>query len=39
MNHVTHTLSYADMSMYSREIKKPRNTDIDSILVHNFQFF
>ena len=35
MNHVTHILSYVDMNMYSPEIKKPRNTDIDSVLVHN----
>ena len=35
MNPMTHPLSSADISMFSPEIKKSRNTDIDSILVHN----
>ena len=35
MNPVIHPLSSADISMFSPGIKKSRNTDIDSILVHN----
>ena len=34
MNHVTHPLDSVDASMLYPEIKKSRNADIDSILVH-----
>ena len=42
MNHVTHPLSSADISIFhwkSVYFAVSRNTDIDSILMHNFYFF
>ena len=39
MNHVTHPLSSADISIFLTEISKftvSRNTDTDSIYIHNF---
>ena len=42
MNHVTHPLSSADMRFFchkSANFVASGNTDIDSILIHNFWFF
>ena len=42
MNYVTHPLSSAYISIFPQEISKfalSRNTDIDCMLIHNFQFF
>ena len=42
MNHVTHPLSFADTSIFhwkSANFATSENTDIDSILVHNFSLF
>ena len=42
MNHVTHPLSPADTSIFqwkSANFAIPRNTDIDSILIHNLYLF
>ena len=39
MNHVTHILSYADISIFYRKPANfviSRNTDIDCILIYNF---
>ena len=39
INHVTHQLSSADISIFSRKsanFATSRNTDIDWILIHNF---
>ena len=42
MNHVTHTLSSADISIFHRKsanLALSRNADIDCMLVLNFQVF
>ena len=42
MNHATHLLSSADISIFSPGINKfcyTRNTDIDCFLIHNFHLF
>ena len=42
MNHVTHPLTSADISIFYRKSANfvtSRNTDIDFILVHNFNYF
>ena len=36
INHVTHPLSHADISHHHVFHQKSRNTNTDSILVHNF---
>ena len=41
-NHVTHPLSYADISIFYRKSANfaiSRNTDMDCILIHNFYLF
>ena len=42
MNHVTHPLSSADISIFQRKSANfaiSRNTDIDCILIHDFYLF
>ena len=40
MNHVTHPLCSADISIFLMEISKlSAYTDVDRILIHNLQFF
>ena len=42
MNHVTHLLSFADISIFHRKSANSavsRNTDIDCFLIHNFHLF